>query len=123
MKHVVTTKLKLYTTPEQFQALRQTQLAYRDALNAVSRYAFEHGKMSNQEALQRGMYGEIRAIFKLPAMSLAKSERPLRHSGRRSSRMPRPGQQARPRNATRGWIPHPSTCLLRSPTTIIGTTA
>jgi len=67
MKHVVTTKLKLYTTPEQFQALRQTQLAYRDALNAVSRYAFEHGKMSNQEALQRGMYGEIRAIFKLPA--------------------------------------------------------
>src|SRR5436309_3568832 len=67
MKQVVTTKLKLYTTPEQFQALRQTQLAYRDALNAVSRYAFEHGKMSNQEALQRGMYGEIRAIFKLPA--------------------------------------------------------
>src|SRR6266705_4465029 len=67
MKQVVTAKLKLHTTPEQFQALRQTQLAYRDALNAVSRYAFEHGKMSNQEALQRGMYGEIRAIFKLPA--------------------------------------------------------
>src|SRR2546430_3167662 len=67
MKQVVTTKLKLYTTPEQFQALRQTQLAYRDALNAVSRYAFEHGKMSNQEALQRGMYGEIRATYKLPA--------------------------------------------------------
>src|SRR6266516_921157 len=67
MKQIVTTKLKLYTTPEQFQALRQTQLTYRDALNAVSRYAFEHGKMSNQEALQRGMYGEIRAIFTLPA--------------------------------------------------------
>src|SRR5256886_15129421 len=67
MKQVVTTKLKLYTTPEQFQALRQTQLAYRDALNAVSRYAFEHGKMSNQEALQRAMYGEIRATYQLPA--------------------------------------------------------
>src|ERR1700693_318333 len=67
MKQVVTAKLKLHTTPEQFQALRQTQLAFRDALNAVSRYAFEHGKMSNQQALQREMYGEIRATYKLPA--------------------------------------------------------
>jgi putative transposase len=67
MKQGVTAKLKLQTTPEQFQALRQTQLAYRDALNAVSRYAFEHDKMSNQEALQRGMYSEIRATYKLPA--------------------------------------------------------
>src|SRR5205085_4200145 len=67
MNQVVTAKLKLHTTPEQFHALRQTQLAYRDALNAVSRYAFEHGKMSNQQALQRGMYGEIRATYNLPA--------------------------------------------------------
>jgi hypothetical protein len=29
--------------------LRQVQLAYRDALNYVSRSAFEHGKMSNDE--------------------------------------------------------------------------
>ena len=42
-------------------------MAYRDALNAVSRYAFEHGKISNQVALQRSMYGEIRATYKLPA--------------------------------------------------------
>ena len=67
MNQVVTAKLKLHTTPEQFQALRQTQLAYRDALNAVSGYAFEHGNMSNQQALQRGMYGEIRATYHLPA--------------------------------------------------------
>src|SRR2546425_7076975 len=67
MKQVVTAKLKLHPTPEQFQALRQTQLAYRDALNATSQYAFEHGKMSNQHALQRGMYGEIRTTYKLPA--------------------------------------------------------
>jgi IS605 OrfB family transposase len=67
MKQGVTAKLKLHTTPEQFQALRQTQLAYRDALNAVSRYAFEHDKMSNQQALQRGMYREIRATYQLPA--------------------------------------------------------
>jgi hypothetical protein len=29
-----------YHTPEQFKALRATQLAYRDALNQVSQYAF-----------------------------------------------------------------------------------
>src|SRR5437660_2707983 len=67
MNQVLTAKLKLHTTPEQFQALRQTQLTYRDALNAVSRYAYEHGKMSNQQALQRAMYDEIRAVYHLPA--------------------------------------------------------
>ena len=54
MKQVLTAKLKLLTTPEQFKALRQTQLAYRDALNHVSRYAFAHGKMSNKVKLQDG---------------------------------------------------------------------
>jgi putative transposase len=67
MEQILTAKLKLQTTPAQFQALRQAQLAYRDALNAVSRYAFEHGKMSNQLALQKAMYNEIRVAYKLPA--------------------------------------------------------
>jgi putative transposase len=67
MKTVITAKLKLHTTPEQFQALRTTQLAYRDALNYVSTYAFEHGKMSNRVALQDGTYGEVRARFHLPS--------------------------------------------------------
>jgi len=67
MKTIITAKLKVHATPEQFKALRTTQLAYRDALNAVSRYAFEQGKMSNQQALQRGMYDEIRTRYKLPA--------------------------------------------------------
>ena len=67
MKTVITAKLKLHTTPEQFQALRATQLAYRDALNYVSRYAFEHGKMSNRVALQDGTYDEVRARFHLPS--------------------------------------------------------
>lgn len=35
MKVALTAKLKLMTTPEQFKQLRQTQLAYRDALNYV----------------------------------------------------------------------------------------
>lgn len=63
----ITAKLKLHATPDQFRALRQTQLAYRDALNYVSRYAFEHGKMSNAVGLQDGTYLDIRATFGLPA--------------------------------------------------------
>ena len=64
---MLSAKLKLHTTPEQFKALRATQLAYRDALNYVSQYAFAHGKMSNKVGLQTGTYQEIRARFKLPA--------------------------------------------------------
>src|SRR6266704_4033770 len=67
MKQLITAKLKLQTTPDQFQALRKTQHAYRDALNAVSRYAYAHGKISNQRTLQREMYDEIRRVYKLPA--------------------------------------------------------
>lgn len=67
MKTVITAKLKLHSTPQQFTALRATQLAYRDALNYVSRYAFEHGKMSNKVALQDGTYDELRARFHLPS--------------------------------------------------------
>ena len=67
MKTVLTVKLKLHPTSEQFTALRETQLAYRDALNSVSRYAFAHGKMSNKVALQNGTYDEIRARFHLPS--------------------------------------------------------
>ena len=43
------------------------QLAYRDALNFVSQYAFAHGKMSNKVALQDGTYNEIRTRFHLPS--------------------------------------------------------
>jgi len=67
MNTVFTAKLKLQTTPAQFQALRATQLAYRDALNSVRRYAFAHGKMSNKVALQEGTYQEIRSRYELPA--------------------------------------------------------
>jgi hypothetical protein len=36
METTITAKLKLKTTPEQLAALRQTMLAYRDALNLAS---------------------------------------------------------------------------------------
>jgi len=67
MQQIITAKLKLNTTPEQHQSLRQTQLAYRDALNYVSQYAFAHGKMSNHERLQQGTYRAIRMQYKLPS--------------------------------------------------------
>src|SRR2546428_5968512 len=67
MKQTLVAKLKLHATPEQFKTLRATQLAYRDALNYVSCYAFEHGKMSNKVRLQDGTYREIRTRFKIPA--------------------------------------------------------
>ena len=67
MNQVMTAKLKLHTTPAQFQALRVTQLAYRDALNHVSRYAYAHGKMSSARALQRDCYAQIRLQYHLPA--------------------------------------------------------
>ncbi len=67
MQQIITAKLKLLTTPEQHQSLRQTQLAYRDALNSVSRYAFEHGKTSSNERLQQGTYHEIRVLYGLPS--------------------------------------------------------
>ena len=67
MKQLITAKLKLHATPEQFAALRATQLAYRDALNYVSRYAYAHGKMSNQRRLQEGTYDDIRALYGLPS--------------------------------------------------------
>jgi predicted transposase len=67
MQQIITAKLKLRTTPEQQQLLRQTALAYRDALNFVSRFAFAHGKLSSAERLQQGTYRDIRALFKLPA--------------------------------------------------------
>jgi IS605 OrfB family transposase len=63
----LTAKLKLLTTPDQFAALRQTQMAYRDALNYVSVYSFAHGKTSNQRRLQRETYPHVRAQFGLPA--------------------------------------------------------
>lgn len=64
---IITAKLKLHATPDLFRALRHTQLAYRAALNFVSRYACEHGKMSNQMGLQEATYLDVRAKFGLPA--------------------------------------------------------
>src|SRR5215471_7276694 len=75
MQQIITAKLKLLTTPEQFQALRAAQLAYRDALNAVSRYAFEQGKTSSVTRLHKGIYAQLRLHFHLPAQLACSVER------------------------------------------------
>jgi putative transposase len=75
MQQIITAKLKLMTTPEQFQTLRQTQLAYRDDLNAVSHYAFEQGKTSNVTRLHKGTYAQLRARYHLPSQLACSVER------------------------------------------------
>src|SRR5215470_4889525 len=65
MKTTLTAKLKLLTTPDQFRALRATQLAYRDGLNDVSAYAFAHRKTSSVKRLQQGTYADLRGQFGL----------------------------------------------------------
>ena len=67
MKITLTAKLKLVTTPDQFRALRATQLAYRAALNHVSAYSFAHGKTSNGKRLQKATYADLRRQFGLPS--------------------------------------------------------
>ena len=76
MHQILTAKLKLLPTPEQFAALRATQLAYRDALNAVSVYAFEQSKTSNVVRLHKGMYAELRSThYRLPSQLACSVER------------------------------------------------
>src|SRR5579883_2299519 len=75
MKQIITAKLKLIPTPEQHRALRETQLAYRDGLNAVSQYAFAHGKTSSVTKLHKGMYAELRARYHLPSQLACSVER------------------------------------------------
>src|ERR1051326_4599626 len=67
MQTTITAKLKLVTTPEQFAALRQLQLAYRDALNQASQYAFAHGKTSKSQRLHQALYDEVRTTHGLPS--------------------------------------------------------
>jgi putative transposase len=74
-KQIITAKLKLITTADQFAALRTTSLSYRDALNAVSQYAFEHGKTSSVTTLHKGMYPELRTRYRLPSQLACSVER------------------------------------------------
>src|ERR1051326_8712603 len=67
MQTTITAKLKLVTTPEQLRQLRRTQLAYRDALNQASQYAFAHGKTSKSQRLHRDLYEDVRATHGLPS--------------------------------------------------------
>ncbi len=67
MKQAITAKLKLELSDSQKQLVRQTTLAYRDALNHASRVAFENDKMSSGVALQKKVYDQLRSIYGLPS--------------------------------------------------------
>lgn len=75
MKQTISTKLKLNTTPGQFQQLRLSQLTYRDALNFVSQYAFANGKTSSNLRMHQGCYREIRTRYHLPSQMACSVER------------------------------------------------
>ena len=67
VSQVITAKLKLNLTTEQKTLLRDTTLAYRDALNYTSEAAFDNGKSGNGAKLQKLVYNELRARFGLGA--------------------------------------------------------
>jgi putative transposase len=75
MHQIITAKLKLLTTTDQFAALHTTSLSYRDALNAVSHYAFEQGKTSSVTTLHKGRYTELRTRYHLPSQLACSVER------------------------------------------------
>lgn len=67
MKQAITAKLKLELSDSQKQLVRQTTLAYRDALNHASGVAFENNKMSSGVALQKKVYNQLRSVYGLPS--------------------------------------------------------
>jgi IS605 OrfB family transposase len=67
VNQVITAKLKLNLTTEQKASVRETALAYRDALNFTSEAAFDNDKSSNGAKLQKLVYNELRARFGLGA--------------------------------------------------------
>lgn len=67
MKQVVTAKLKLHLSLEQKELLREVSLAYRNALNYTSKIAFDNGKVSSANKLQKLVYQDIRFLFGLPS--------------------------------------------------------
>jgi IS605 OrfB family transposase len=75
MSQVITAKLKLNLTPEQKSAVRETSLAYRDALNYASAVAFDNGKSSNGAKLQKLVYNNLRSDFKLGAQMACNAPR------------------------------------------------
>jgi len=64
MNQVITVKLKLNLTAEQKLAVRDTTLAYRDALNYASAIAFDNSKSSNGATLQKLVYNNLRSDLK-----------------------------------------------------------
>jgi putative transposase len=67
MQQIITAKLKLKTKLGEHRLLRQTQLAYRDALNYVSEWSFTNNKVSSETKLHQATYRSVRQSFGLPS--------------------------------------------------------
>jgi predicted transposase len=121
MKTTLTAKLKLLTTPDQFRALRTTQLAYRDALNYVSAYSFAYQKTSNRKRLQQATYMSVRSQFGLPAQMACNVPRQVGSTYRVLWTKAKKNAEARRLGYTKrrfkGWTKRPTTSRPPSPTT------
>ncbi len=120
MQQIITAKLKLLPTSEQEYLLRQTQLVYQAGLNAVSQYAFAHGKTSSVTKLHKGMYDELRARYGLPSQLACSIERQVSGTYKglwtklKKNEVHRKARITQ--KALRAWTSHPSTVLQRSST-------
>jgi putative transposase len=101
VKQMLSAKLKLHTSPAQFQALRRTSLAYRGGLNALSHYAYAHGKTSSNQALHRGMYAQLRATYHLPSQLACSVERQVAATYKGVWTKVKKNAQARPAGITK----------------------
>ena len=120
MKTTLTAKLKLLPTPDQFRALRATQLAYRAALNQVSAYSFAHGKTSSGKRLQKATYADLRRQFGLPAQMACNVPRQVGSTYQALWTKAIKNAEARrlgtPNGASRAWTKHPTMSRRRSRT-------
>lgn len=64
MELVITAKIKINPTLEQFQLLKETVAAYRESCNFVSKLVFESSKLS-QAALHNATYQPLRSTYHL----------------------------------------------------------
>jgi putative transposase len=67
MFQVITAKLKLETSPEQKELLREVSWVYRDTLNYTSQVNFESSKSANGTKIQKLVYRDLRTKFNLPS--------------------------------------------------------
>ncbi len=75
MLQIITAKLKLETSLEHKELLKDVSLAYRAALNYTSRLNFENEKSANGTKIQKLVYQVLRSRFRLPSQMACNAPR------------------------------------------------